>query len=294
MRSLLALAGMFALAACAVTATQPGPVGTAEGRWRQQSHGIPVQNADGSAWVLQGRLCRPEGDAPARLVVMAHGVPPVGPDRLGVRLPSCDSEPAHWFLSRGFAIAYALRRGYGGTGGPRFETVQSCTEADYERSARESARDLAAVIAYATALPYVRPDGAVVVGLSAGGWATLGLDSQSHPAVQALVSMAGGRGGQMRDGRLQICQPENLIAAAGALGRTARMPMLWIYAENDNYFAPPLARAMHDAFTAASGQAELQQLGPFDDDGHHLFNGSGGSRIWGPLMERYLRQRGVP
>ncbi len=32
---------------------------------------------------------------------------------------------------------------------------------------------------------------------------------------------------------------------------------------------------------------------PFGWDGHTLFFGSGGSTVWGPVMERYLAQRGV-
>lgn len=289
----LALAALLALAGCAAPVTQPGPSGAAEGRWRQQSHGIPIRNPDGSSWLLQGRVCRPAGDAPARLVVIAHGSPPVAADRARTQLPSCESEPTRWFLARGFAVAFALRRGYGATAGGYFESSQPCRATDYERSARESARDLEAVIEYATALPYIRPDGVVVVGQSAGGWATVGLDSLPHPHVTALVSMAGGRGGQLHGGRIEICQPDNLVAAAGALGRTARTPMLWIFAQNDSFFAPPLVQAMHAAFTGSGGQAELDQLGPFDGDGHRLFVAGGGSAIWGPLVERYLQQRGA-
>jgi hypothetical protein len=74
-------------------------------------------------------------------------------------------------------------------------------------------------------------------------------------------------------------------------GKTATTPMLWVYAANDSYFAPSLARALWHAFTAAGGQANLQQPGPFADDGHHLFFGPGGSTVWGPLVEQYLAER---
>jgi hypothetical protein len=67
--------------------------------------------------------------------------------------------------------------------------------------------------------------------------------------------------------------------------------MLWIYAENDSFFAPSIARSMWQAFTTAGGKADLKQLGVFDDDGHRLFFGSGGSAIWGPLVEQYLAER---
>ncbi len=198
-----------------------------------------------------------------------------------------------WFLQRGFAVALALRRGYGATGGAYVEGAQPCTAGNYARSARTSAEDLLAVIRYATALPYIQRDGVVMVGQSAGGWATVGLDSLPHPGVVALVSMAGGRGGQREGGGIEVCQPQNLVAAAGLLGATAKTPMLWVFTANDSYFAPPLAHAMHDAFVKAGGEAELVQLGRFGADGHQLFPGEGGSLIWGKLLERYLRERGA-
>jgi hypothetical protein len=84
-----------------------------------------------------------------------------------------------------------------------------------------------------------------------------------------------------------------LADAAGHFGKTARTPMLWIYTENDSYFAPSIAHAMYRSFTSAGGVASLEQPGPYDSDGHKLFFGAGGSAIWGPLVERYLMQQHI-
>ncbi|HMB75630.1 MAG TPA: hypothetical protein VKN76_04485, partial [Kiloniellaceae bacterium] len=51
------------------------------------------------------------------------------------------------------------------------------------------------------------------------------------------------------------CSPERLVAAAAGFGRTARVPTLWLYAENDSYFPPDLSRRMATAYTAAGGKA---------------------------------------
>jgi dienelactone hydrolase len=190
-------------------------------------------------------------------------------------------------------VTAALRRGYGTTGGAYYEGNQPCTTDNYIRAGRESTRDLAAVIEYATALPYVRPGGVVLVGQSSGGWATLAFNSAPHPTVTAVVSMAGGRGGHYHNAPNSNCAPENLEAATGVLGRSAETPMLWVYTQNDSFFAPPIAQAMHAAYTGAGGKAELDQLGPFAADGHTLFFGRGGPATWGPLIERYLQQRGA-
>jgi len=155
------------------------------------------------------------------------------------------------------------------------------------RAGRETARDIAAVVDAATALPGIRRDGVVVVGQSAGGWGVIALASAPHPKVAALAAMAGGR----QDGvPNRNCHPERL--AAGLLGATSRTPMPWMYAAGDSYSAPP-SRTLHRTFTAAGGTAELVQPGPFGRDGHAMFFGSDGSTVWEPVMERYLAQRGV-
>src|SRR5437588_11750381 len=53
----------------------PGPVGTPEGVWREQIHWVPLDIA-GTRYLLYTRVCRPPGEAPARVVVIAHGLPP--------------------------------------------------------------------------------------------------------------------------------------------------------------------------------------------------------------------------
>ena len=67
--------------------------------------------------------------------------------------------------------------------------------------------------------------------------------------------------------------------------------MLWIYAENDSFFAPPIAAAMYAAFSQNGGKAAFHQLGPYGSDGHRLFFAPGGSQVWGPLVAGYLAGR---
>ncbi len=133
----------------------------------------------------------------------------------------------------------------------------------------------------------------MVVGQSVGGWVTDGYNSLPHPLVAAMVSMAGGHGGHIHDIPNNNCRPDQLVIAAGILGKTATTPMLWIYTANDSYFAPDLAQRMYDSFTASGGRAEFHQLPPFAADGHTLFLGNGGSAIWGPLMQAYLARMGA-
>ena len=84
--------------------------------------------------------------------------------------------------------------------------------------------------------------------------------------------------------------PFRLVAAAGAFGRTARVPTLWIYAENDLYFDATLSRRMADAFRAAGGMVDYRLVPPFGEDGHQLIEAADGVAVWGPIVEKFLAQ----
>jgi hypothetical protein len=46
---------------------------------------------------------------------------------------------------------------------------------------------------------------------------------------------------------------------------------------------------MHAAFTAAGGQAALRLLPAYGEDGHNLYDADGGSAVWGPPVEAFLK-----
>ena len=89
-------------------------------------------------------------------------------DRPKMKLGRCDQEAAQWFLSRGFAVAFVLRRGYGETGGGWAEDPLGCSHPDYVRGGIETAIDIDAAVAFLTGQPEVKPSDAIVVGQSAG------------------------------------------------------------------------------------------------------------------------------
>lgn len=261
--------------------------------YRNGIHSVPVHEGRGHTVVIPARICRPRTDAPARLVVINHGSPPRAVDRLTFKLGRCEDEAARWFLERGYVVALPLRRGYGEGGGAQADDSGECPYPDFTRAGVETARDIDATVRYALTLPFVRAAGAVIVGQSAGGWGAIAYDALPHPGAVGFVVMAGGRGGHYQDRPFNNCRPDLLIASARRFGRSARAPMLWIYTANDSYFSPSLAHALWEAFTATGGVAELQQLGPFGGDGHQLFYGAGGSEVWGPIVGRFLKGRGL-
>ncbi len=264
----------------------PGPIGSPDGVWRGQLHWIPMLDALGNRHLLYARICRPLGDMPSRFVVIAHGTFPNNRDAVPGR---CEAETARWFLDRSFIVVMALRRGYGATGGSWAEGIYHRPGDDYLRPGIETARDIAATVDYAAALPFARPDTGVVIGQSGGGWGAIAYNSLPHPRVTALISMAGGRGQEVtKNGLSGVWRSDLLVEAATQFGRTATTPMLWVYSENDRFFSPAIAASLYDAFTRSGGQAEFKEVAPYGRDGHGLFFGPGGSRIWGPPVASYL------
>jgi len=243
----------------------------------------------GSQHLLQARICRPPGDTPSRFVVIAHGT---FPNNRGTVPGRCEAEATRWFLDRGFLVVLALRRGYGEYGGVWVEGLYHRPGDDYARSGLETARDIAATVDYAAALPFARSQAGVVIGESGGGWGTIAYNSIPHPRVTALISMAGGRGQEVKkDGLSGVWRPDLLVDAAGRFGQSATTPMLWVYSENDKFFASAIAASLYDAFTRNGGTAEFKQVGPYSNDGHRLFFGTAGSQIWGPLVASYLARQ---
>jgi dienelactone hydrolase len=279
----LALCVLAAQASIAAD-TPPGASSAPLSESREQSFAVRMDN--GSHILV--RVCRPATDTPGRLVVINHGSPPDPAARPRMQVGRCDQEAAKWFLTRGYVVAFPLRRGYGATGGEWAETYGGCDHADYFHAGLETARDIDAAVQALTSLPFVTPDHVVIVGQSAGGWGTIAYASLPHPRVSGFIVMAGGRGGHLRNRPNQNCHPEKLAEAAARYGATATTPMLWVYALNDTFFNPRIAQALYKSFTAAGGHVDFEQPGPFDDDGHRLFFGAGGAAIWGALVERYL------
>jgi len=290
--------GCFVLALLMQVSSTPGLARDAfrfqrNDRNRGEALRIPILDEEGRSWTMEGRVCRPDNVVKPRLVVINHGAPGQAVERLGMRLGTCDSEAAQWFLRRRFAVVEALRLGYGRTGGPWTEGYSNCDDADFYRIGLETARQIKTIVDFAAALPGVDHDGVIVVGESAGGWGTLAYDSIAHSNVLAFINMAGGRGGHMDDRANSNCHVERLLQAAAQYGRTASSPMLWVYARNDTYFGPELAAKMDRSFVEAGGKVDFVTPEAFSDEGHKLFFGRSGSDTWGPVVEKYLLNVGV-
>lgn len=267
-----------------------GPFGPEGPRMREQLWLVPSADA-GSP--LRATVFRPAEDATAGatpprrpLVVINHGTSEA--TRLSVAMPVY-YWLSRWFVDRGYVVLLPQRRGHGATGGSLVEGIGTCADPDHYRSGLAAAADIEAAVAYMARQPFVAPDATVVVGVSSGGWASLALAARKPEGVRAVVSFAGGRGGRAfgrTDGT--VCGERRLIAAARAYGAEAHMPTLWLYAENDSYFRPRLARALAGAWQAGGGAADLHVFAPYGADGHALADDRAGWDVWGATLDAFL------
>lgn len=237
---------------------------------------------------LIATVIRPPGEARAPLVVINHGSPADGSQRAKMERPRY-AALSSWFSARGYVVVLPLRRGYGESGGTWAEAYGRCETPDYYNAGLRGAADIQATIDYMRTRPYVA-DRAIVVGQSAGGWATVALSSYNPPGVPGMINFAGGRGGHQKlpGGGIGNCTPDALVQASARYGATARVPMLWLYTANDSFFEPSLASRMAAAYDAAGGKANYKALPAFGRDGHSLAGASSGVSLWSPLVESFL------
>src|SRR5438874_5254444 len=207
----------FALALVAalgvkVAAAQPalGAQGAEGQPHRQQQWLVPSPDPATPAHAV---LFRPPGEGPFPLAVIAHATTQNVLRRAQMPLPEYRALAA-WLVARGFAVLVPERPGHGAAGGKYLEDQGGCDEADYLRAGRATAEAIAAAVGFMRKQSFIKPNGIVIVGHSAGGWGALALAKEDPKDVAAIIVFAAGRGGRANDFPNQVCAPHTLMAAA--------------------------------------------------------------------------------
>lgn len=275
----------------ATAAAQPpfGPQGAEGGPDRLQQWRVPSPDPDTPSRAV---LFRPPGDGPFTLAVIAHATTQNVLRRAQMQQPEYRALAA-WLVARGFAVLVPERPGHGATGGKYLEDQGGCDEANYARAGHATADEIAAAAEPVRKQPFIRPDGMVVIGHSAGAWGALALAKEDPKEVAAIIAFAPGRGGHANDFPNRVCAPHTLIEAAGEFGKAARVKVTWLVAANDSYFSPELSRRLADAFRNAGGKADLRLLPAYGSEGHWLPETEGGVKLAGAELDRALKQQAV-
>jgi dienelactone hydrolase len=263
-----------------------GPQGAEAEPNRKQPWLVPTPAADRGARAV---LFRPAGDGPFHLAVIAHATTQNVLRRAQMPQPEYGALAA-FLVARGFAVLVPERLGHGATGGRYVEDQGGCDEADYARSARATAEAISRALEFSRKQGFVRKDAAVVIGHSAGGWGALALAGADPKMISAIIAFAPGRGGHANDEANRICAPQTLLAAAAEFGKAARIPVTWLVAANDSYFAPVFSQKLADAFRGGGGKVDFRTLPAAGSEGHWMIELEAGVKAATGALDAALSQ----
>lgn len=229
---------------------------------------------------LQVTIFMPPRGGPFPLVVINHGAahdPKRAPRVADEFIP-------YYFLSRGYAVALPMVRGYAGSDGHIKRYV-----CDVSSLGLDSAHDIAAVIDDLRQNQAFDTSRIVIAGKSMGGWNTLAAGTLNIPNVVGLVDFAGG----VKES--DCASPDqSLIDAAGKFGAQTKIPSIWIYGENDKIFSTSTWQSMYRQYTRNGARATLVDYGNFMDDAHAMTANGAGLPLWVDKVDAFLRQLGLP
>ena len=204
---------------------------------------------------------------------------------------------AHDLAYRGYLAVVLVRRGFGWSWSPDAPrpALVSCSTTAAQRAAEIDAHQLALALRALAGRADADPTRTVAIGVSAGGRAVLALAALNPEGLKAVVNVSGGvrRIVVAKDELACPMGPE--MDATAALGAKTTVPSLWLFAENDSYFAPSFRQMMFDRYRAAGGPAIFRttpSLAPHD--GHTMFSHPIGRQDWLRAFDAFVADKDLP
>jgi dienelactone hydrolase len=231
---------------------------------------------------------KPNGSGPFPILILNHGRS--GTDR-SQPARFRYTQQARFFVTLGFAVFVPTRMGYGAQGidfDPEFSG--DCNRKNYAPMAESASHQVLATLAFARQQSHTDPTRVVVVGQSVGGYTAIATAAKNPDGLVAAINFAGGSGGNPQTRPGEPCEAYKLEKMYAEFGSKSKVPTLWIYTENDQYFGPKYSQAWHHAFVKAGGLAEFNLLPAFAADGHTLF--TAGMPVWEPVVTKFLQAHG--
>ena len=284
------------LAAVLAAATLLAHATLASARLVEEKHWLPVKVQDSHGNDLERQIMvtvfyDDDVPKPYPVVIINHGRAVSASDRAALGRAQY-SVASQWFTQMGFIVAVPTRIGYGVTGGRDVEYTGECNSKYYPPGYVASAAQTLQVLDFLRARDDVDKARTVIVGQSFGGATSITVAAMNPPGVQMAINFAGGGGGDPKGRPQDPCGPSLLKKMFADYGKTARIPTLWIYTENDMYFGPKLPKTWFDAFKAEGGVGEYELYPALGDNGHGLFTMA--PDLWKPRVLAFMRANGYP
>lgn len=258
---------------------------------REEVHRVPVPGTGASIVVTS---FRPRGNGPFPWIVHSHGSATTVEENRAMGRNRNPGLARQW-VQRGYAILVPVRRGYGASGGKFGDSFGGCEgPPDFRRAGEGAARDLLAVVDWAKAQPDLDAKRWLLAGQSAGGFASIYAASKRPAGLAAVLAFAPGRGGRPDTHPGETCASDRMAELFAAIAPQIAVPVLWFYAENDEYIGPRVAKLWFESFRAAGGRGELVMIPPFPERrGHAVFSSPEGVPLWTAAVARFVKSQGV-
>lgn len=234
----------------------------------------------GTPVALEAFVYRPDSPGPNPVVVYSHGS---AAGRPRASLPA--RAQAQYFASRGFVVIVPMRRGRGGSSGTSPEPEEkNCDPESWAPGLQAAFEDLTAAIAHAATIDGADASRVVLAGASRGGFLSVAYAAagERRAAAVGAINFSGGWVAQAED----QCPVDFNRAAFQRMGSASRVPMLWLYGENDPYYLTQDVADYAEVFKAAGGRLRFERVGDVPGDGHQLVSHPA---LWRRQVDAYLR-----
>jgi dienelactone hydrolase len=229
---------------------------------------------------------RPLGDGPYPLVVFNHGR--ATREKRASQGRYRPEAAARYLVAKGFVVLVPTRIGYWETYG-NFDPENSACKS-IEPMSLAASEQVLATVEFSKTLPYVDASRWLVAGQSVGGLTTVATVGRSPEGLVGGINFSGGTGGNPDLNPGRPCNPGATTQYWGEIAKGAKVPMLWLYWENDKYWGPDLPKTWHKAWVDGGGKAIFSAFGPSGSNGHFGLNED--MDHWLPVVDAFLRQLG--
>lgn len=230
---------------------------------------------------LEATLYRAAGDGPRAVLLFNHGS--TGGGTVAPSVTMRPSRQAQFFVERGFTVLAPMRRGRGASDGAPAEYEGTCEPEVLGAGLARAIEDVDAAMAYLRAQPWTDAERVLIAGQSRGGILSVAYAAERPGMVRGVINFAGGWTSQRCDDGGRGFNGATFASA----GRRTRIPMLWLYAEEDGYYSATWIRRYHEAFAQAGGIARFHLFPAFGGDGHRLVDRV---ELWKAAADNFLRR----
>lgn len=241
---------------------------------------------DGKPVRLELLLRKPEGPGPFPTVVFNHGSTGLGNNPDLFRRSWSSATVATYFVEKGWMVIFPQRRGRGASDGRYDEGFEpdrsgySCQTNLSLSGVDRAVEDLDAVMAHVKSRADVQVKRILLGGQSRGGILAIAYAGERPESFIGVVNFVGGWMGD------RCANATAINTSTFKRGAKFARPTLWLYGDQDLFYALAHSRANFEAFLSAGGKGRFESYWvPGRNSGHLVIAHPG---LWSGQVTQYL------